>query len=279
MYEKQIISINKHLKTDFEKDLLEAAVANLEYKGNPLRFHNFAYSIREFSRHLLYSLSPESEVLSSNWYSSKKSEGRATRRDRVKYAIQGRLSNDFVYRELFDKDDLEDIINSVVKLIELLSKYTHVNKEIFNLTERRIKELSDQIIHVLIEFVKVIEDTRKAIIEELSRKIQDEFIEYSLNQNIDKIEALATHHQIDYLHVEDVQILKIEANLIKIGVNGYIDAHLQFGSNSDVANDNGLETDESFPFEGTADIKLGKKLRTSKVHNIEIDVDTSQWYE
>lgn len=48
--------LNKLLSTQFEIDLLEALITNLKDKSNKLRLNNFAYSIRELSRHFLHSL-------------------------------------------------------------------------------------------------------------------------------------------------------------------------------------------------------------------------------
>lgn len=53
-----MLSINKSLiKTQFEQELCEAAFDNLQTKSK-LRFNNFAYSIRELSRHILHRLAP-----------------------------------------------------------------------------------------------------------------------------------------------------------------------------------------------------------------------------
>jgi hypothetical protein len=41
------VKILEHLNTGFEKDLFLASLNNLSDKGNPLRFNNFAYCMRE----------------------------------------------------------------------------------------------------------------------------------------------------------------------------------------------------------------------------------------
>lgn len=42
-----------HLETDFEKELFTACLRNYASHGNPLRFHNFAFSIRELIKHII----------------------------------------------------------------------------------------------------------------------------------------------------------------------------------------------------------------------------------
>lgn len=61
-------SILPYLKTSFEKDLLEAALKNLEDGKNKLRLNNFAYAARELTRHFLKRLAPNAEVLNAPYY-------------------------------------------------------------------------------------------------------------------------------------------------------------------------------------------------------------------
>lgn len=55
-------------KDQFELDLYEAAVHNLSDLSNKLRFNNFAYAMRELSRHVLHRLAPSEGVLKCSWY-------------------------------------------------------------------------------------------------------------------------------------------------------------------------------------------------------------------
>ena len=55
-------SLLPYLKTDFEKNLLEAAIRNLEDGENKLRLNNFAYAARELTRHFLRRLENELHV-------------------------------------------------------------------------------------------------------------------------------------------------------------------------------------------------------------------------
>lgn len=51
-----INDIKRLLKSQFETDLFEASLASLNKTGNKLRYNNFAYSIRELSRHFCIDL-------------------------------------------------------------------------------------------------------------------------------------------------------------------------------------------------------------------------------
>lgn len=55
-------TIEAALAAGFEKQLYQAAVANLKDSTSPLRLNNFAYAMREVVRHLLARLAPDSSV-------------------------------------------------------------------------------------------------------------------------------------------------------------------------------------------------------------------------
>ena len=51
----------------FERNLVRACFDNLEATG-PLRFNNFAYSLRELLRHVFHRLAPDMSVKKCCWY-------------------------------------------------------------------------------------------------------------------------------------------------------------------------------------------------------------------
>jgi len=51
--EHLVKGITERLSGNFEHDLFEASLHNLDDSSNKLRFNNFAYSIRELTRHIL----------------------------------------------------------------------------------------------------------------------------------------------------------------------------------------------------------------------------------
>ena len=63
-------AIKRYLDGDFEKRLISSCLKNLLDTNNELRFNNFAYSIRELSRHILHRLAPDEKVLNCSWYSN-----------------------------------------------------------------------------------------------------------------------------------------------------------------------------------------------------------------
>ncbi|MCV5663812.1 hypothetical protein OFN50_32825, partial [Escherichia coli] len=62
-----IKEFQEHLETDFEHELLHASLRNYCSHGNPLRFNNFAFAIRELINHVLKRLAPNDRVMASPW--------------------------------------------------------------------------------------------------------------------------------------------------------------------------------------------------------------------
>jgi len=54
------------LETDFEKKLFVASLINYASHGNPLRFHNFAFSMRELVLHVLDRKAPDTKVIKTS---------------------------------------------------------------------------------------------------------------------------------------------------------------------------------------------------------------------
>lgn len=99
----EIERIKNLLYSDFELELFEASLRNLRDNQNKLRFNNFAYSIRELSRHIQHNLAPDEEVINCVWYRNETGDvGKLSRGERVKYAIQGGLTNNFVDTEILE---------------------------------------------------------------------------------------------------------------------------------------------------------------------------------
>jgi hypothetical protein len=99
--------IKEILESEFEKELFDAAMANLNDDSNKLRYNNFAYSIRELSRHFLHRLSPEDDVKSCQWFEILTETGNLTRTQRIKYAIHGGLTDEILTKLGFDVEELK----------------------------------------------------------------------------------------------------------------------------------------------------------------------------
>lgn len=276
----EINQIKKLLKTDFENDLFNASLQNLKDLKNKIRFNNFAYSIRELSRHFLHNLAPDKEVENCVWYKNEtKIIGKISRGERIKYAIQGGLTDKFVNDELIGITAINKRKKEIKASVEILNKYTHINPKTFDISQSDINALSSQILDAFIKFAETIEETRDLIIAEIDEKIHDEFITHSLYETMDSVDILATHHNLEEISPAGYHITQIESKSMKIETDGFVYVRLQWGSNSDLRNDIGAEMNTSFPFTCDINVEINKSMEDATVEIENFIVDTSDWYE
>jgi hypothetical protein len=277
---KDTNELKELLKSDFQRDLLNASIENINDSKNKLRFNNFAYSMRELSRHILHSLSSDQEILNCSWYKNETSKPNGiSRGQRIKYAIQGGLEDNFVDSELIEIAKINSIKKKLKGSIDLLSKYTHVNPNTFDIPDMEMIRLSEEVMKILIEFAKTIIDSRKMIISEIDEKINDEFIQHSISESIDVVDILATHHNVEEISVEHTEISKILSDKIIVEVEGFVSVRLQWGSNSDLKNDIGAEMYDSFQYNSTVEVRLNGSFDNTEVEIETFEVNTDSWYE
>lgn len=276
---KTLDKIKPLLNNEFQLNLLNACKENLQ-SNLALNFSNFAYSIRELSRHFLKSLAPDDNVKESVWYKNESGDSKIiTRAERAKYAIQGGLQDRFVERELIPITELNKVKKDVVKAIEILSKYTHINEDTFNISEVEKQKISKEILNAFVNLAGIIETNRKTIIEKLEESLSKELLEKVMFEVNDDVDILCTHHWIEDVDVYEYRITKLESEYIFVDASGSIDFILQYGSDRDVEKDIGHRMNTDFPFSATFKIKLPKYLNKSKPELIKYKVNTDDWYE
>jgi len=207
--------IQPNLINDFERELREASFTNLSDKSNKLRFNNFAYSLRELSRHILKRLSPDDEVLKCQWYKNliENRENGITRSQRVKYAVQGGISDQYITNTL--GIDVAKLNKEWKKTIDRLSKYTHVNPDSFNLPDEKVNEYSQSACDCFESLFLQINDSRKLILEKLREhlmpRVYKEFlIEY--NKKVKKPYSVWVPLTFE---AKDIAIQSIDSNKIQ----------------------------------------------------------------
>ncbi|UVD79376.1 hypothetical protein NWE55_14785 [Myroides albus] len=270
--------IEKILKSDFEKLLFKASLKNLEDENNILRYHNFCYSIRELSRHFLNSLSPEELIFNCPWFKVESENGKPTRSQKVKYAIQGGLTDKLLEELGFNIKELKTTIKELKTTIDSLSKYTHINSENFMLTEKQIKTNSDKVLKTFESFVNTIIDYKETLKNFLDGKIEEHMIDTILCNSYENIDSLAPHYSLEFGEVNAYHIEEITNTEIIVNVYGDLHITLEYGSRSERVNNDGLDINESFPFETQVRYEISNKFPSDDYVVEEFDVDTSKWY-
>ncbi|PZO41932.1 MAG: hypothetical protein DCF19_08685 [Pseudanabaena frigida] len=265
-------SIEEYLVTKFEKSLFKASISYLSNSNDPLRFNSFAYSMRELYRHVLSRLSPEDQVIKCDWFNIKDSnEGKSTRKQKLMYAIQGGLANAYVIDEL--GIEVDDFWLKIKDSQDLLSKYTHVNEDTFDISSEDCDKFSVQILESLWTIFKAISDTRHEIICQLYHQISDEMIDTFVSNTMSEIDILSTHSYIDSVDIEEYKIIDIDSKKIYFFGNGNVCVSLNYGSSRDEP----TELQDEFPFEVNFFSPVND-LKSIQINPEEIFIDTSSWF-
>ena len=277
-----MISLNETLlKTPFEKELCDAAFDNLKIK-NKLRFNNFAYSIRELSRHILYRLAPAEDIKHCTWYKPSVNKNGSTiisRADRINYAIYGGFDNN-VLVAMGLKNDIDQARKTMLDSIDALSKYTHVNENTFTVSDTEIETLVDKVIGSFNGFVDVMSNIRRKVISHLENEINHEILIATLYDTYNAIDILSTHSSIENYYIDDINVDDITSQDVVFSISGTVEVRLQYGSDGDQRRDDGYVTNMSFPFKANASAEIKTSLK--KFHlddDIHFEFDTDEFYE
>jgi hypothetical protein len=259
--------IEKCLVTNFEKDLFRASIENITLSNSPIRFNNFAYAIRELTRHILARLSPDKKVLKCQWYKNEtERENGISRKQRIYFAIHGGLLPTYVQGTL--KIDVEEFNKYFRDIVERLNKFTHIERETFGLDEANTLTYINETLETLVEFFDFIDETNETLSNALSKNIQRALIDSILEQTFSKVDILATHHSLEYVHTENLDLIDIDHEFIYFETDGVIEYRMQWGSNSDVRNGDGVVFNKDFPF------KCKVHSKVSSPNDILVDIET-----
>lgn len=275
--------ILKHLGAGFERGLFLAAINNLSDKGNPLRFNNFAYCMREIVTLILAKYSSDEDILNCHWYKNETGkEGGVTRAQRVKYSIQGGLEDEKVFELLWlDEDNegfIEDNLKDFSRYFRELNEHTHLREKRFDIGDVLCEELASQVLNVMDRILTLIEDLREEVKTHVAGEIGDALISEFVSETFDDLDILSTHTTVDYSELSDYHVESISSDYAFIKGYGIVYCELQWGSGSDMRNDMGASMNHSFPYSFTVRAQL-TDLKSLELSNEGISVDTRSWYE
>lgn len=263
------------LNTEFEKNLFASALRNLEDIDNKLRLNNFAYAMRELTRHVLYRLAPDNNVLQCKWYSNEtQNENGITRKQRAIYAVQGGLDDLYVQKEL--AIEVNAIHTELIRSINALSKFTHIEPNCFDLANSDVNDFSDQTISAVSNFLHLIKNCHQTILEKYYETIDTSIVYEVISDTIQSIDELCSHHYIEEIYTSNVIITTIDHSFVNFKATGTISCELQYGSNSDLRNDIGAIIPISFPFSCELFSAIDEPSEISVLDDTLV-VDTSSW--
>lgn len=260
-----------HLETNFEKELFTACLRNYASHGNPLRFHNFAFSIRELITHIIEKKSPNDKLLQASQYKREHEHYEISRRQRLKYCSQAKISDAYLGEEFLDESN--ERIDEMLKLYFFLNKYTHITEKYMHPSPQEFFLKAKQILQTATEILNGIHICRDELIRTLEDKIRNAVIDTAVSSMPENLVTIANHAYVDYTEVEEFGITSIDDEYINIYASGTVYVTQEYGSRSD-----GVSLEESYPFT----LHMASHLdspETFEVISEALEVDTSSWYD
>ena len=272
-------TILQYLKQGFEQDLFKAAVANVDDANNKLRLNNFAYAMRELIRTVLERLAPDDEVVNAPWFepNDKDKPDKVTRTQRIKYAIQGWLSDEFITETLGIDHSEND--KQLRKSIDVLSKYTHVTPLTFGMSS---VDVTKCVLNVLLQmqcFLMDVAEAHAQIRNAAMECIDEEMIEEFYINTQDDLDIMATHYEVLSYVVTGITPKSKDDGKIILDVSGFVNVRHQYGSAGDMRRGDGFEMKARYPF--SSQLIASYKNREGDVHIVDktMDIDTNSFYE
>ncbi len=127
-------------------------------------------------------LAPDEEILKCSWYKNliQDKENGITRSQRVKYSIQGGISDEYIIETL--GIDVAELNRKWKETIDRLSKYTHVNPDSFNLPDEKVDEYSKSACECFELLFIQINESRKLILDKLSDNLLSRVFQEFINE-------------------------------------------------------------------------------------------------
>jgi hypothetical protein len=269
-----IDALTKRLIDDFSRTVLRGAFYVAQDADNPIRGNLFASAIREAFTHMLHKLAPDEEVKQCSWFKPESENGRLTRAQRLRYMIQGGLSDEYVADEL--KLDVASLHMQLGVAVKKLNRATHIREGTVIYDETEVESLAGEIFAVFEALLDAVDHSRAQLMVAIDEAAVDEATNEVLSETIQTIDELATHHSIEEVYVDSVRTIRIDAHYVWYRATGTIAAELQWGSNSDLRRGDGAVLPQSFPFECDIPASVDDPT-TFETSMTELRVDDGGW--
>ncbi|MDC5850382.1 hypothetical protein OPW32_14340 [Vibrio europaeus] len=258
------------LVTDFERDLFVASLRNYCSHGNPLRFHNFAFSMRELVLQIINRKAPDSVVKKASWYEKESDKFDVTRRQKLKYCAQGYLADS--YLDEFTLEELNQSIKSYLKEFNFFNKYTHITEKHFKACPKKFYADMKYIIQRSREVVEEIDSMENLVVNSIPDTVQDHIFDYIINNFPSELDILASNVIVDSVAPEELIVTYLEDNGITIAVSGTVYVSQEYGKGEDFT-----ALSENYPFSVSVELSVDDPTDVS-VDESDFEIDTSSWF-
>lgn len=266
-----VVRFSNHLESDFERNLYIASLRNYASHGNPLRFHNFAFSIRELITHIINKKAPDEKVMKASWYVKDNDYKDVSRRQQLKYCAQIGISDEYLGQEIIE--DIQESLREMAKNYLFLNKFTHISEKSLTPSPKVFFDNARSVIETATEIIETLENCRNELIYNLENKIRDAVQDTATSTEPEELSIIANHAYVNYAELEENNITSIDDEYIYIHASGLVNVTQEYGSHND-----GVSLEEDYPFTLEMRSRLDSPERF-EILSEALNVDTSSWYE
>lgn len=261
------------LTDEFSTQVLSGSMMAFGVAANPLRLSHFSAGLRELYGHTLQMVAPDDDVKSCGWFSPETQDGRPSRRQRIRFGIQGGMSDEAVSALGIESDEIH---GEMLAVIDQLSKYTHVRPNTIEVSAEEAEAFACDAVATFVGFFETLEECRGGVRRAVEYAVNDHALEVFTQEMFSEIDILSTRSAVDGVQIGSLEITSIGPGLVNYRVTGDVYVELSYGSKSDFQRDMGAEIRTDFPFLLTMSAPVSA-LRAFQDPNPSID--TSSWYD
>jgi hypothetical protein len=171
--EDQLAALKTKAFDAFSKQAMEGAQHALANAANPLRLNFFSAAMRILYEHMMGVLAPIEQVKQCSWFVEEREDKAPTRGQRIAFAIQGGLDDDFVKNAL--SLDLTSLRKKLLGAVDDLSKHIHGREDTIILDMAAQNAAAKVTIEALDHFFEVYRDCRSAILDPTEEKLDEAY--------------------------------------------------------------------------------------------------------
>ena len=271
--------VRPRLGSDFERGVYDAAFKSFNELDNPLRVNNYATALRELGRIHLEAQAPDDRIKQCAWFEQKYNALKQPvieRAQRIKYAVQGELEDEFVKETL--GIEIEQTVKAYLKLVDRLNKFTHIGPRTFGIPAKDADKVAEAASEVFEDLFNLIEERRNGTRSAAESHAQDALRDVLYDEVDQELDRLSTHSSVETVDLYGFKIASMDSNKIRYSGHGNVDVRLQYGSDSDVGRGDGVVSSGSYPLVCEFEADTCSPLEISVAPGT-LEIDTTSFYE
>ncbi|MCQ0940293.1 hypothetical protein L1D04_20390 [Klebsiella pneumoniae] len=266
-----IKEFQENLDNDFEEQLFIACLRNYCSHGNPLRFSNFAYALRELINHVLSRMAPDERVITAPWFTANKNNVKVTRKQQAKYIAQKHIPDGLLDAAALKK--LDDGIGWFNKNYQSLNYYTHITEESLKSQPKDFFEKAKLLIELCNKIFDNFGDLERILTHSIIDKVSDHVNEVTRDNTPNEVDILSSQTIVETCIVESIEPLSLTEDYVYLLVRGTLEITRQYGRGDDY-----LAQGDYYPFTFTVSVRASDFEDIRPLVRTAI-VDTGSWYD